>query len=135
MNEIRTAFYEAEKRRPYKMTAEVIKAIIPPGGDWTCVAPKGAICRSVVWGLQEVACINPRGDIDDRAEGQIAMAIRALPAMDTALRSIIVLAGNPANAPLIAQIAESVIVFVEMPEPRVEEPEDDEGDGDQDGEP
>ena len=127
MSEIRSAFYEAERRRPYKMNAEVIKAVIPPGGDWTCVAPEGAICRSVLWGLQEVAYVNPRGDIDDRVEGQIAMAIRALPAMDAALRSIIVLAGNPANSALIAQIAESVIAFVEMPAPRIEEPDDDEG--------
>jgi hypothetical protein len=126
MHQIRSAFYEAEKARPYKMNPEIIKATTPPGGDWTCVAPEGAICRSVVWGRQEVAYVNPSGDIGDVVEGQIAMAMRALPTMDAALRAIIVLAGNPANAPLIAELAESVIAFVELPAPAIKQPEEEE---------
>ena len=125
MGTIRTAFYDADNRRPYKMNADAIKEVTPPGGDWKCVAFDGSIRRSVTWGRIVVANLNPNGGIDSTTEGQIAMAIRALPLMDAALRSIIVLAGNPANLPIIAELAESVIAYVEMPAPRIKESDED----------
>jgi hypothetical protein len=128
-DKIRTAFYEAEKHRPYIQDADVIRSITPAGGDWRCVASKGAITRSIVWNDREVALVNPRGDLDDVVEGQIAMAIRALPLMDAALRAIIVMSSDPADfSSLIRKTAESVIAYVEMPAPEIvehdDEPED-----------
>lgn len=99
-------------------------ALIPGGGDWQCIVNDGAITRTVVWRSQEVALVNPRGDLLDHVEGQIAMAIRALPAMDKALRVIAVLAKDPDNLDLIARVASSAIDYVEQPAPRVPEPED-----------
>lgn len=102
----------------------VRSALVPDGGDWQCVVEDGAITRSIVWRGTEVALVNARGDLDDRTEGQIAMAFRAAPVMDKALRVIAVLAKDPDNLDLIARIASSAIDIVEQPAPRVPEPED-----------
>jgi hypothetical protein len=128
---IRRAFYDAQSRRPYHFDAELIRAIVPPGGEWECVASDGAITRSIKWGHTEVALLNPAGQIDDTTEGQIAMAFRALPLIDATLRSIIVLAESAENLQTIRDLAISVVAFIEMPAPRISEPveEDDGEDG------
>jgi hypothetical protein len=99
------------------------KALVPPGGDWQCVAEDGAITRSVMWNHKEVALINPGGWMLDRLEGDIAMGIRATPVMDRALRVIFVLARDPANLDLIGKIARAAIDYVEQPAPAIVEPE------------
>lgn len=131
---IRRAYYDAESRRPYVGDPAIVAAAIPPGGDWDCVAEPGAITRSIVWRGREVATVNPRGDLDDQVEGQIAMAMRALPAMDAALRSIMVLAENANNLALIRELAVSAVAFIEIPAPscRPEPDEDDELGDDED---
>jgi hypothetical protein len=108
----------------------VQSALVPAGGDWQCVVNDGAITRTIGWRGTEVALVNPRGDLTDRVEGQIAMALRAAPVMDKALRVIAVLAKDPDNLDLIARVASSAIDIVEQPAPRVPEPEDDEAEGD-----
>lgn len=118
------AFCDAEGRRPYKASPGIIEEITPTGGKWTCEAEVGAVTRSIMWNGREVALVNPRGDIDDTTEGQIAMAMRALPVMDATLRAIIVLAEKAENLELIQKVAESVIAFVEVEAPKIEEPED-----------
>lgn len=129
---INRAFYDAQDRRPYLLDDEIIKMITPGGGAWQCVAEDGAPTRTIMWAGREVALVNPAGDIDDMTEGQIAMAIRALPVMDAALRSIMVLAEDPANAPAIAELAKAVMAHVEMPAPPiVERDEDDDGEFDE----
>lgn len=107
--------------------------LIPAGGDWHCVAPDGAITRTIVWGGTEVALVNPRGDLNDTTEGHIAMALRATPVMDKALRTISILARDPANAPLIERIARAAVDYVEQPAPRIVELEDDEADDEEEG--
>ena len=79
------------------------------------------------WGLVEVAHINARHAPARRGpvEGEIAMAVRALPVLDAALRSIIVLAESADNLALIREIAISVIAFVEMPAPCHPAPQED----------
>lgn len=123
---IKTA-YSAEARlsKPYKVDPELLAVLTPSGGDWSCVAAPGAITRSVIWQDNEVALVNPRGDLGDDIEGQIAMAIRALPLCDKALRSILVLSQEPNCAALIRDIAECAIGYIEMPAPPISEPEDD----------
>ena len=116
--EIRAAFYEAQELRPYSRDVEIIRAVMPAGGDWQCDAHEGAITRTITWAGKEVAQINPRGDLDDQTEGQIAMAIRAMPLMDAALRTIMALADHDGNT-LIRKIAESVIAYVEMDAPKL----------------
>jgi len=123
---VREAFYAAQSHRPYKLNPDLVKAATPPGGDWHAVALPGAICRSVIWGKIEVAHMNPRGDLDDATEADITMAARALPVMDAALRAIIVLSEKPENGALIRELAASVIAYVEMPAPRISEPDDEE---------
>lgn len=68
--------------------------------------------------------MNPRGDFADSTEGQIAMAIRATPAMDKALRAIWILSKDPANCELIGQMARAAIAYVEQPAPKITEPDD-----------
>jgi hypothetical protein len=130
---VRSAFYDAQSRRPYKADSDLVTAAIPPGGDWLVVAEPGAVCRSVMWGGIEVAHVNPRGQLDDVTEGYIAMAVRAVPLLDAALRSIIVLAESADMAPLIRDLAVAAVAFIEMPAPPIhkdggpddgEEPED-----------
>lgn len=121
------AFYAAQERRPYKADRALIKALLPPGGEWVAVAPPGAICRSVMWGLIEVAHVNPAGNLSDLVEGQIAMGLRATPLIDRALRTIMVLAEDPANLAIIREIAEAAIVFIEMPAPALKERDEEEG--------
>lgn len=113
--------------RPFANTT-IQKALIPAGGDWQCVAPEGAITRTVMWGQTEVALVNPRGDLHDSTEGQIAMALRATPLMDKALRVISMLAKDPANSTLIERIARAAVDYVEQPAPRIVEPDDDDQD-------
>ena len=86
---------------------EIQAALVPDGGDWECVAPDGAITRSIIWRGLEVALINPRGDLDDTTEGRIAMGMRATPVMDKALRAICVLANMPDSTALIRSIAQA----------------------------
>ncbi len=128
---IRRAFYDAQSRRPYKSDVAIIKAVIPPGGDWSCVAAPGAICRSVMWGGTEVAHVNPGGRLGDTVEGEIAMAIRSLPAMDAALRAIIVLAESAENLAAIRDLAVSVIAYTEEPAPPTSRPDEPEEDDDE----
>lgn len=103
-------------------------ALVPPGGDWRCVAPEGAITRSIVWHEIEVALVNARGDMSDRLEGEIAMGLTATPIMDRALRVISILANDPANAPLIGQIARAAVACIERPAPAIHEPEEEDED-------
>jgi len=121
---IRSAWYDNQKQRPFKSDADVLAAITPPGGEWATVAYDGAITRSVRWNGTEVCQVNPQGQLDDLTEGQIAMGLRAMPVTDTALRVIMTLATDPANAPLIAKIAETAIAYIEAPAPRLKEPEE-----------
>jgi hypothetical protein len=121
---IQAAWYRASDLKPYPLDADTLAGIVPAGGDWRVEAKPGAICRTVMWNRAEVAYCNPAGDLDDEVEGHIAMAIRALPAMDKALRCIIALADDPENLPLIQRIAETVMAYVEQPAPMVHEPED-----------
>lgn len=102
--------------RPFADKA-IQAALIPAGGDWQCVAPAGAINRSILWHTTEVALVNPRGDLSDRTESEIAMGLRATPIMDKALRCIFVLAMNRENLDLIGRIARAAIDFVEQPAP------------------
>lgn len=104
--------------------AEIQAALVPPGGDWNCTAKPGAITRSIVWRGQEVALVNPRGDLDDATEGHIAMALRAAPVMDRALRVIRVLSHDPENLALIGDIARAAIATIEQPAPPIPEPEE-----------
>jgi hypothetical protein len=127
---IAKAFFGAQSRRPYVLDEALIKIVIPAGGEWRCEAVDGAICRSVKWNQIEVAYMNPAGDLDDTTEGQIAMATRALPAMDAALRIIGALSSDSANLPLIARIADTVVAYIEQPAPPVREPDDDPPEGD-----
>lgn len=110
---------------------EVQRALVPPGGDWRCVAQDGAITRSIVWNEIEVALVNPRGDMLDRLEGEIAMGLRATPIMDRALRVIFVLARDPTNLALIGQIARAAIDYVEQPAPDVPEPDEEDSEGEE----
>lgn len=105
---------------------ELQKALTPGGGDWSCVAAKGAITRSVFWNATEVALINPSGDLGDGLEGQIAMAFRACPVMDKALRVIFILANKPENSDLIRRIARAAIGAVEQPAPSLTPDEEEE---------
>ena len=100
---------------------EVLTAIIPAGGDWACVAHPGAITRSITWRGLEVCLVNPNGDLDDATEGQIAMGLRATPALDKALRTIFVLADDPDNLDLTQRIALAAITYIELPAPPIEE--------------
>ena len=101
-------------------------ALVPPGGDWRCVASDGAATRSIVWQEMLVALVNPRRDMLDRLEGEIAMGIRAAPIMDRALRVIFILAGDPTNLNLISRIARAAVDYAEQPGPPVHEPEENE---------
>lgn len=118
------AYRDARKRRPYTADAAVIGALTPPGGDWSVVAAPGAVTRSVMWGRTEVALVNPGGHLDDVTEGQIAMALGALPTLDAALRVILVLAEDKDNLPLIRDIAVSAVALIEMPAPPIDEGDD-----------
>lgn len=126
LNIVRQAYFDAQRRRPYAASDDVIATITPGGGDWQCVARDGCITRSIFWNGREVALVNPARDLDDGTEGQIAMAMRALPTMDAAIRAIIVLAESDANLTLIRDLAVSVIEFVERAAPSIAEPQDDE---------
>jgi hypothetical protein len=125
---IQGAWYAAEKLRPYKSDSVILNAITPAGGEWDCVVETGAICRSIVWRGQEVCIVNARGDLDDETEGQIAMALRAAPILDKALRVILNIVTGDFDAisiELIRRIAETAISVIEMPAPSTTEPKDD----------
>lgn len=104
--------------------AEVQAAMIPSGGDWRCVAEEGAITRTIMWRAIEVAQVNPRGDMPDDTEGQIAMGLRATPLLDRAMRAIFVLAKDPANLELIGDMARAAIEYIEQPAPALQTRED-----------
>lgn len=101
---------------------DILKEIIPAGGEWTCIATTGAKTRYVIWNGIEICLVNPRCDLSDRIEGEIAMGLRATPAIDKALRCILILAEDPENLGLIQRIARTVITYVEMPAPAFPEP-------------
>jgi hypothetical protein len=107
----------------------IVTALVPPGGDWRCVAEEGAVSRSIVWNGIEIALVNPRGDMRDYLEGQIAMGLSATPVMDRALRVIWALSKDAANLELIGKIARAAVHCVELPAPRLPEPESDDGEG------
>jgi hypothetical protein len=126
-DQIARAFCDAQARRPYKHNAAIVQAATPPGGDWSVVFCAGAATRSVMWRSTEVALINPQRSLGDMVEGEIAMAIRATPLLDAALRAIIVLAEDGSNTELIRELAISTIAYVEEPAPSRTSPvEDDE---------
>lgn len=125
---VRNCLDAAEARRPYKAIRTLIVATTPPGGSWIVEARKGAVTRSIIWNGQEVALVNPRGDLTDSVEGRIAMAMRALPVFDMAMRAIIVLAESEQNVELIRELATSVIAHVEEPAPRIPDPDGDDDD-------
>lgn len=129
---IRDAFHGAHTRRPYQPDAALVAAVTPPGGEWRVEVHEGAITRSVMWCGTEVALVNPRGNLNDMVEGDIAMALRAAPLMDAALRCILVLAEDASNLPLIRDIAIASVAFIEMPAPPVPEPDEDDPCGDED---
>jgi hypothetical protein len=118
-----SALSRVERLTPGKREVDkgIQAALVPGGGDWRCVVPEGAVTRSIVWGRIQVAQINPRGDLHDMIEGQIAMGMAATPVMDKALRVISVLAKDPANNDLIVRIARAAIDMVEWPAPAIEE--------------
>ena len=97
-------------------------ALVPPGGEWRCVVTPGASMRLIDWEGVQVALVNPRDDLPDRIEGEVAMGLRATPAMDRALRVIFVLAQDAANLDLIRDIARAAIDYVEQPAPAIPEP-------------
>jgi len=122
---VRSSFFEAQSRRPYNRNDMLVAAATPDGGKWDCVVNGDTRC--IMFDGQKVATMQP-GGID--RFGEIAMAARALPIMDAALRSIIVLSENPDNLALVRDLAMAVIAFVEEPAPRFKqavEAEDEEG--------
>lgn len=86
-------------------TITTIADIIPAGGDWKCVAAPGDITRRVIWGRIEVAIINPRGDLGDSSEANVAMGITAMPTACMALRLIRERAPAGSEIHRIAQLA------------------------------
>lgn len=123
---VRSAFYGAQAKRPYKAVPSLIEAATPPGGSWN--ATRDDDDRLVVmWGGREVARITYSGLEAD----EIAMACRALPVMDAALRAIISLASEPLGDPLIRDLATSVIAYVEQPAPPSQVPDDNEEEDDE----
>jgi hypothetical protein len=81
------------------------------------------VTRSIEWRGREVALVNPYGDIDDGTEGQITMALRSLPLLDYAMRTILVLAEDSNNIALIREIAETAVAVIEEPAPAIPEPD------------
>lgn len=123
---------------------EIQAALVPAGGDWQCRAEDGAVTRSIFWRGVEVALINPRGDLHDFTEGEVAMGIRATPIMDKALRAIWALTthnddpdptSDAVTLELIGKIARAAIAAVEQPAPRIFEPEEEPDDEDAPPEP
>lgn len=119
---ISKAWDASELQQPFAVSDDILRALIPRGGAWDVVAAPGSVTRSLKWGRIEIALINPAGALTDRVEGQISMGLRATPVLDKALRSIMILAKDPENLPLIAQIAETAVAYIELPAPTVPEP-------------
>ncbi len=115
---ITRAFYDAQKRRPYPTDAGLVEAITPSGGEWTCALLPDADSHTIRWGSITVATVNPEDHLDMFVAADIAMALRATPVMDAALRAILVLAESHDNLDLIRRVAISVIAHVEAPAPR-----------------
>lgn len=108
---------------------QIQAALVPPGGDWQCVALEGQPTRSIIWNQTPVALMNPLHFMGSGLEGEVAMGIRATPLMDRALRVISILADDPANAHLIQDIARAAINYVEQPAPQfAQEPDEDDED-------
>lgn len=121
---ISRAFFQADNRRPYAPAPDLVASATPAGGEWECVAPAGAVTRSILWQGREVALVNPRGDLDDQTEGQIAMAMAALPLLDATIRAVLVLAESADNLLLIRELAAGVIAHIERPAPDITAPEE-----------
>lgn len=117
------AFYAANKERPYSLNQKLVNSAMPPGGHWEVVVKDNRRC--VEWRGRDIFAQDPAGEI--------AMAARALPLMDGALRVILVLAKDAANVELIRELATSVIAYVEMPAPAVASARIYSDDGDDDG--
>lgn len=128
---IMNAFRHAQSRRPYTIDASLLDGMIPPGGEWTCEVSEGHVTRMIAWGGAEVALLNPKGDLGDATEGDIAMGLRAMPMVDCVLRAIMVLAEDPANLDLIRRVCCTAVAYIEQPAPLFPETEEDEGDPDE----
>lgn len=113
---IQQAFVGAQYLRPYKADARLLSAIVPAGGEWLYERNVGS---HITWNGLDVAHVNPSCHIDPATEVEIAMALRAAPAMDAALRAILTLARSTATDQrgLIARIAETVIAHIEETPP------------------
>lgn len=116
---MRAAFTAAQLLRPYKADPRLLASIVPAGGNWQYERNVGTL---ITWNGITVAQVNPDSQLPANTEGEIAMAMRALPAMDAALRIILALAKSPSAATpdgieLIARVAETVVAHIEMPVP------------------
>lgn len=100
-----------------------ITDLIPPGGDWECVAPQDAICRTIMWRGKEVAYMNPAGDFTDEQEANLAMGMAAAPVCCTALREILKRADSNSE---IAEIARLAIAYIGRSAPALVIEEEDE---------
>lgn len=123
---INNAWYEAQRRRPYKLDLDAIPTLTPGGGEWRVELQPDAY--AILWGKQSFAVVSH--GLGVHTAGEVAMGMRATPVMDTALRSIMVLAEDAANLPLIIEIARTVVAYIEMPAPKPPEPDEEDGDGD-----
>lgn len=96
--------------------------LIPPDGAWECAYLPHAACRSIVVNDNEIALVNPQGTMLDGLEAEVAMALRAAPVMDKALRVIFALAcrGGDNHRFLIQRIARAAITTAELPAPNRE---------------
>ena len=61
---IRSAWHNNQKRRPFKMDAEILSAITPPGGEWRTVAE-----RRRNYAVSEVEC---HGGLPSKSERRLA---------------------------------------------------------------
>lgn len=127
---IRWAWDEEGSIRRMGMMPSADKAIqnelLPAGGEWKCIADFGDVTRRIVWDGKEVALLNPQGDLTDKVEGQIGMALRASPTTDKALRVIAVLAASSTpgelidRLALIGKIARAAVDYIEQPAPELD---------------
>ena len=62
---ITNAFFDAQRRRPYKRDPGLVRAAIPSGGNWICRLQTNGDGYEIIWGGVTVATVNPKGDLDD----------------------------------------------------------------------
>lgn len=117
---VTNAFFDAQRRRPYELNAQLTRAATPTGGDWECRLRADGEGFEIIWRGITVTTVNPRGHLDSMTEGQIAMAIAAVPVLDAAMRSIIVLAEDAGNHTIIRDLAVACIALVEKNAPELE---------------